>query len=140
MLFSTQQEAQAHAAQLGPAYDIIPCDDPDRGLGGLIACAKDDSQGDQTLQWPLFGKPLEPEEVRVTPEELLHFVRTNVDVRKYDRPQHLLLGAVLYQPDEGKALIRLISIRDYKTASDDVRQQIEKWRYNKERDEARACC
>ena len=137
MLFSTEAEARQHTEIYGGLnYTWLPCDDPLRGVKGLIgfveseAEADDEGEANVIVEWPLFGRPLEPHVQESTPEQILAFVEVTPDAFRYDDPKHLRLGALAYQAEQGVTLVHCTSVGALRNTPPEVRERLLAWREN----------
>lgn len=127
MLFSTEAEARQHTEIYGGLdYTWLPCDDPLRGLKGLVGFAE--GEEDVIVEWPLFGRPLEPTVQESTPEQLLAFIETTPGALRYDDPVRLRLGALDYQAEQGVTLARITSLVALRAAPPEVKAKLLGWR------------
>jgi hypothetical protein len=115
------EEAKSLVAE---GWTLLPCDSPERGLRGFVVF-----KGEVTkeLFWPLYGKELVPEVERVSPVELAAFLLEG-PVSLCDDPRALRLGFVRYEPEQGRAKVRQVTLSDFKRSDSETQDLIQKVR------------
>lgn len=88
--------------------------------------AEDAGPETYVFQWPLFGRPLEPEVRLVPPRALLGFAREEAEhLHRCDETTKLQLGFVSYrQAAEGKAIIRRIMLTQTGDLTEEEREEL----------------
>lgn len=103
----------------GWGYTVVPCDDPDRGIQGLMASKEEGGKEVSTwCQVAMFGAPLTPDIKVVPTEELLTWARAQEGHLKVsDAPEKLLMGFVSYKrAEEGRSETRRVRMVEAKTS------------------------
>lgn len=84
-------------------------------------------KNDILLEWPLYDRPLKPDIKEITPEQFLSFIKANPGAISCDDPIKRLFGAIVYQVEQGIALVRFMSIKTYQIASSEIQEEINSW-------------
>ena len=111
-------------------YEILPCDEPTRGMRGLLAFRKTNEDTAEWpmedtifLEWPLFYKPLLAEESNANISEFIDFMN-DPDVIVSDFPKTLQLGLIKYLPKDGKAIVKKLRISSFRYADDTMKDKL----------------
>jgi len=133
---SSQEEAERQLkSMVGDGWGrFLPCDSPEEALLGVVAYRFVNNETGETVQmepseelgdlleagvlkdeatcvqWPVFGKPLVPDDQVVEPTVVADFLREHVDVKTCDDPRRLLIGFVAYNPEAGTSTVRRVRI------------------------------
>jgi len=137
---SSKEEALEKARELASqGWRVLPADDPCRAVLGYVAFRlvhegqpvpfeaphpEGCEEEEVIIEWPLYGKPLVPEDQLVEPSELVDFVGDGTSVFLCDDPRQRLLGFVRYEPDSGKAVIRRTRLTQFKRDTPSIRESI----------------
>lgn len=89
--------------------NLSPC----KELGDRIE-AKEFEVEDELIEWPIFDKPLVPDDQTVGLAEIAAFLQEHETVVLCDDVMKLLVGFVVYQPDEGTSVVRRIQMAQLK--------------------------
>lgn len=128
-LYPSESEARQAAEALGPGWDLIPCDAPERGMAGLIAYRNppdhvEDLHEPVRFEWALFGRELEADVLEVSGRELIDFIREEAFENLFlcDDPRRIILGFVSYrEAAEGRCTVRQCRLTSVKALSQEDR-------------------
>lgn len=112
----TREEAFRIAQDLaGQGYTLLPCDDPRRGLRGIMAFKgiDDGTEDSRIIEWPVHGSELTPDEEMVDAPTLLTFMREG-GVAKCDDPRRRIVGFVRYELGTNRSVVRQCSLTQLK--------------------------
>lgn len=141
MMPATRDETLDGARLLASqGWTLLPCDTPETGLRGFVAFRYVDKEtrapvafGDlkseeideetRFIQWPLFDQALVPEDLTVDAPELVGFL-SGGELALCDDPKRRLLGFVRYEPEQGRSVIRRISLTQLKESDQQAKDQI----------------
>lgn len=105
-MYTSEQAAVTAIRELGVGWIVFPCDEARLGVHGYCAVKEKE---ELIVQWPLFGRELEPMVELVSGADLLAFVQKEPPELLYpcDDPMRRLYGFVSYRlAAEGKSLVR----------------------------------
>lgn len=123
-----EQEALAKARQLkSEGWTVMAWDDTEAAMLGYIAF-KQEGEGDEEVQWPMFGAKLTPDAQVGSAEELWDFMQANTDLHLCDNAKKILMGVVVYDPQAGVSHIRRITLNSLKSAAQEIKDGIMKVR------------
>jgi len=116
-VIGTLEEGQALRKVLSQAgWCYVRADTPHRGLFGWVSFLEGSDQ-QVFFSWPRFGQPLEPDVQAVGFDGFWEFVQQvgadNLELA--DDPHKRILGFVLFDPDNQRAVVKEISLTTFKS-------------------------
>ncbi len=141
VMVASEREAEEEILKLGGGWNITPYDEPERGVlgyilfrektadeyGRILAAAPgtppEQPEEYRWFAWPMFRRPLEADDRRVSFQELLTFMEEEREtILGCDDPKARLIGFVSYRnASEGKSIVRRVALTDVKASSDELR-------------------
>lgn len=118
LFFQTREEAAEKAISImteNSAYDAFAMDNPERALWGVALASSNPEDPEYFLTWPIFDKPFTPEVHEVTSSEFNAILLDTPNAVIANRIASRQFGVLKYLPDQGKTLVYLSSMFDFKS-------------------------
>lgn len=139
----TQENVLREARELASqGWTLLACDEPEKATLGFVAFryvdkttrepvprgepwppGREIDEETRNLQWPLFDRPLVPDDATVGAPELAAFLSEG-EVLLCDNPKNRLVGFVRYEPEQGRAVVRRMRLTDLKGADVETKDRI----------------